>query len=594
MQAIHPADSFAATLARKRAAKQGSLDAFRARYAPDPTGFYDYCDLLEIKPQEGTSATGLIPFRRSWIQQRYCEERTPRDVICKPRQVWITQIELARDTWFFLTKRGVNVIIVCQSSTDHSMLNRLSERINILFASLRRNAGLVLSFASETKASWSLADGSTLQIIEAGASAAAAQKKGRGDTVHRLHTTELAFCEYAGLTLNAILEAIAGPEHGTEIVHESTANGDGGDERPASAKDTAGGPYFFWLCRDARDGRSGYAFHFFSWLQHPEYRTALIPGEVVEPSQQTHPKMREREEEAVRGGADPEQLKWYRGKLEGKGVDDTDQEYPIDPDRCFLVSGRSFFDRTVTDRLIGLCCEPLSSVAIARDGAVGTLKVWIEPSPSSSYVVSVDTSEGTGGDRGSAQVYERGTGRHCATLWGQFKPGELAAEAERLGYRYGGATIAVERNNHGAAVLLELARAGVTTPPGCTDVAAWLASLTPAQLQAATKRRYPTIFHDLDGKPGWNNVEVRRTAALDALEAAHRTGQWAPRDRAILGEVRTFVVTASGKAEGARGAHDDLVMTAMVGWDVLRRSRQNTHAPCPAPSLRNEDAALGM
>lgn len=576
---VHPADSFAATLARKRAAKRASLDAFAARHADPGPGFLAFCDLLEIKPKDATGGTGRIPFVLTPIQRAYCAARTPRDVILKPRQVKITSIELARDVWYFLTKPGVAVRVLCQSSTDHSMLNELSERVGVILESLRRNASLALTFVSETRTAWTLANGSSLKIVEAGASEAAAQKKERGATLHRVHTTELSRWEYAGATLGGMLEAVGKPEYGTEIVHESTPYGMGGDDR-GNPDDADGSAYFYWLCQDAKEERGAYQFHFFSWLQEPEYALPLAEGERVEPTT-------DRERQCAGLGATPEQIKWYRGKVADKGQSNIDQEYALDPETCFLVSGRPFFDRDRTAALFAAACDAVTVEQVRRDGAVGTLSTWLPPVAGATYIVSVDTSEGTGGDRGSCQVYERGTGRHCATLWGQFKPGELAAEAERLGYRYNGAPIAVERNNHGAAVLLELQRAGVTVPAGCTDVGAWLAALTPSELQAATKRRYPAIFCDADGKPGWNNVEVRRVAALDALEAAHRSGQWAPRDRAILGEVRTFVVTASGKAEGARGAHDDLVMTAMVGWDVLRRHRQEA-AP-PPPPLRTHD-----
>ena len=563
-----------------------SADAFAARFAPDPTGFLAFCALLEIKPKDATTTTGRIPFVLTPIQRAYCSQRTPRDVILKPRQVKITSVELARDVWFWLTKPGVAVRVICQSSTDHSMLNELSERVGVILAALRKNAGLVLTFASETRTAWVLPNGASLKIVEAGASQAAAEKKERGATLHRVHTTELAVWEYAGATLGGMLESVAAPEAGTEIVHESTPNGMGAEERGDLAS-ADGSAYFYWLCADAKAGRGAYKFHFFSWLQEPEYALALAPGETVEPATD-----RERQCRAL--GATPEQIKWYRRKVQDKGQANIDQEYALDPETCFLVSGRPFFDRGVTAALMAAACDPVTVEQVRRDGAVGTLSTWLQPTPGAAYVVAVDTSEGTGGDAGSAQVYERGTGRHCATLWGQFKPGELAAEAERIGYRYAAATIAVERNNHGAAVLQELQRAGLTVPAGTADVAAWVASLSPSVLAAATKKRYPAIFHDLDGKPGWNNVEVRRVAALDALEAAHRSGQWAPRDRAILGEVRTFVVTASGKAEGAKGAHDDLVMTAMVGWDVLRRVTQATTAPCPRPSLNSADVPLGM
>jgi len=525
-----------------------SIADFRKRYDGD---FLAFCDLLEIKPLGATTGTGRVPFILSPIQRAYCAARTPRDVILKPRQVWITSIELARDVWYWLTKPGSNVVVMCQSSEDHTMLNRLSERVQVSIESLVKNADIRLELKTETRATWILQDGSTLQIIEAGASAAAAQKKGRGDTVHRLHTTELSVWEQAGLSLNAILEAIAGPEHGTEIVHESTPNGAGG-ERPESSKDTAGGPYFYWLCQDARNRRNGYAFHFIQWTEHPEYRTALDPGETVTPAQQVDKARQTREEEAVARGATPEQLKWFRGKLASKSIDDVDQEYPSDPDRCFLSSGRKFFDKERTSLLFAACRAPKRIEQISRLGAVGTLKVWHEPEAGNSYVLPSDTSGGEGGDRGGGQVYERGSGKHCATVVGQFKPAELATELAKLGYLYNTAQIAVERNNHGHAVLQELQRASVQEK----------------------KRPYPNLFTDVDNKVGWNSVEVRRTPAVDALEQAHRLGQWSTLDLEIVAEINTFIVNKDGKAEAERGCHDDLVMMAVIGWSVLARPQR--------------------
>ena len=195
-----------------------------------------------------------------WVpifQRAYCAQRTPRDVILKPRQVKITSVELARDVWFWLTKPGVAVRVICQSSTDHSMLNELSERVGVILAALRKNAGLVLTFASETRTAWVLPNGASLKIVEAGASQAAAEKKERGATLHRVHTTELAVWEYAGATLGGMLESVAAPEAGTEIVHESTPNGMGAEERGDLAS-ADGSAYFYWLCADAKAGRGAW------------------------------------------------------------------------------------------------------------------------------------------------------------------------------------------------------------------------------------------------------------------------------------------------------------------------------------------------
>ncbi len=458
---------------------------------------------------------------------------------------WIT-IELARDLWFFLTKSGVSVRVFCQSSTDHSMLNELSERVSVYLDALRRNAGLSLSFVTETRSSWVLANGSSLNIVEAGASEAAAQKKGRGETVHRIHTTEIAFWEYAGHTLNALLEAIGAPDTGTEIVHESTPNGAGSDDM-GSAKEQSGGPYFHSLCMGARQGRGDYAFHFFSWLKEPEYARALDVGEVVVPET-------DRERAIAALGATPEQLKWYRAKVADKGQDDTDQEYASDPDTCFLVSGRQFFDKSQTGRLLVACIDPIATTEIRRPGAVGSLRVWYDAEPGRTYVVAGDTSEGTGGDRGVGQVWETGTGRHMATLWGQFKPAELARELAALGLRYGGAMVAVERNNHGHACIQELERVGIDA-------------------DGNRKTKYGRLFVDHDRKIGWISHEVSRTAALSELDRVHRAGTWSTPDRELVGEMRTFVVNKRGKAEGAGGSHDDLVMTAAIAWSVMGNKR---------------------
>lgn len=539
-----------------------TLEAFRERYKSEQ-GFFDFCDLLEIKPKEaeggvpmGTASPGRIPFRLNRIQRAYCLARSPRDVILKARQVTITSVELARDVWYFLTKLGVSVVVVCQSSSDNSMLNELSERVTVILDSLKKNAGLVLKLKSESRTEWLLPNGSGLSLISAGASEKAAQKKQRGETVHRIHTTELAFWEYAGQTLNAMLEAIAGPEFGTEIVHESTPNGAGGGDRK-SAKSASGGPLFFWYCQDARNQTSAFKFHFFSWLDKEEYRTPLKADEVIAP--QT-----DRERAVAALGAGPEQLKWYRSKVNDKGQDDTDQEYASDPETCFLVSGRACFDKAVTGRLLANACDPMGIVEIRRSGAVGACKVWNLPVKGRRYVVSADTSEGTGGDAGAGQVWECDTGRHMATLWGQFKPEELARDLDCLGTWYNLAVVAVERNNHGHACLYALA-----------DV-----------------RRYPNVFRDRDDKPGWYNVDVKRTAAIDKLEQAYRTGEWECRDVDILGECRTFIINKDGKAEAARGAKDDLVLTAVIAWDVLSKPAASTVAAPPLMTFDPDNASV--
>ena len=336
----------------------------------------------------------------------------------KARQVGFTTLEQARDLYHFMTVPGARVVVTCQSSTDHVPAKLLAANYRVLLEGLRR-AGLSLDIG-ETAGEWVLASrDASLRILEAGASQAAASKKGRAGTVTRLHLTETAYYEYAEDTLNALLECVPALEYGTEIISESTPNGASG--------------VFYHQCREAKRGRSGYRLHFFPWYMQVEYRVRLSPGETIAPETA-------RERELMdRHGIDAEQLLWYRRKVAEKGQALTDQEYPSDVETCFLASGRLFFDREATARLLAEARPPVD----ARDE--GRFRVFARPEFGAQYLLSVDTAEGivkatvrddpeaAKGDYSACIVYQRGTGAHVATLRAHMPTWELARAALQCG-----------------------------------------------------------------------------------------------------------------------------------------------------------------
>lgn len=481
-----------------------------------------------------------VKLRPNAIQSGFEVSRTGRDIVLKPRQVGLTIWELARDVWFFLTRPGARVVVVVQSQTEGDVLRETCERIRIMFDALAE-VGVALDFRSESVGHWVLGDAS-LKVITAGASEKSAAKKGRGGTIHRLHITELAIFECAKTTLAGMLQCVPGPETGSEIVIESTANG------------AAGMFYERWL--SAKKGDDGYTPHFFRWTQDPKRQAALDPGEAV---------VAETDRERAlfdKYGATPEQVKWYRRTVADNGQDLTDQEFPIDEETCWLVAGRMFFDRVAIVALRGKTSAPIATEL------GGALRIWRRAECGRGYVVSVDPSEGMGGDPGAAVVYDRASGEVVAALHGQFPTVRLAFVAYDIGVTYNTALLAIERNNHGTSVLSHLAN-----PPAPIDG-------TPA------RKPYPNIFNDRDGKPGWNNTLASRPAALDALEDAIRTGRWATPDVATIEEMLVFVVGSNGKAEAARGAHDDLVMASAIGLDVIRKPQGYTGK---LPRTRRQD-----
>ena len=501
----------AAELELRRRQSKTRIDV--SRYADDFVGF---AALLDILPKDASQ--GRVKLQPSAIQAAFEAARSGHDIVLKPRQIGFTTWELARDVWKFVVHRE-RVAIVCQSSKDDDQLKDLSAKLSIMFESLEA-LGLKLPFASESVSEWRLGDAS-LRIIVAGASEASAQKKGRGGTINRLHITELAFFEYAQLTLNALLECV--PADG-EVTIESTANGAAG--------------VFYDRYHAAKEGKGGYAAKFFSWLEHTEYALPIDAGEVLEPRT-------DREKQLVeRYGATPEQLKWYRKKVEDKGQNLVDQEYPIDEDTCWLSAGRMFFDRDALVRLKAKTSDPLTTEQR------GELRIWKHPEPGRVYVIVADPSEGDGGDPGASGVFDRATGEHVATLHGQFPVGIFADKLDALGHRYNTALIVVERNNHGHAVLNSLAN-----PPKVAD--------------EKQRKAYPRIFRDRDGKAGFVTTPTSRPAALDALEDAVRKGTFVTPDARLVSEFFAFEVNKHGKAEAKKGSHDDLVMMAAIARAVL-------------------------
>ena len=509
-------------------AAAADLSAHHAFLADCFTDYRKFCGLLQII----TKDNGRQQFVLNPIQKKRIARRTGRDIVLKARQVGMTTEECARDIWHFLTRRGARVVVVVQSITGNGPLKQVAGILRCMLDGLR-SLGLDLGITKETNVSWEIASrDAQLTVIEAGATEATAQKKGRSGMITRLHATEIAFWEHAEATLLAMLQCVPKPETGSEIVFESTPNGAAGT--------------FFDRCQAAQRPGSTYRFVFFAWYENPDYRAELSPGETITPQD-------ERERQLVGLGCTPEQLKWRRRQIAdelGGKADLFDQEYPSDPQTCFLIKGRTFFNKLQCVALLRLCKPELAAEQRGR------LRVWEHAKPGVEYVIGVDTSEGIEEpglafdrqphDACAAIVRKRGTGEHVATLWGYLRPDELGEAAANLGKRYNTAVVAVERNNHGHAVLLKL-----------------------------KELKYPKVFCDDDGREGWVNSGPRRTAALDVVEAEHRKGPpyYSTPDSALVGQQSTFVVSKKGKAEASPGAHDDLVLADAITWNVLNRAR---------------------
>lgn len=494
--------------------------------------------LVWIVPKSGHRST----LRFNTIQRRYCEARSPRDVLVKSRQVGMTTLELARDVYKFVSAPGQRVIVLCQSQTDHQIINKLSNDIQRMIEGLKY-FGLDLPFGTESRTAWTLPDrDSSLTLIEAGASEAAAQKKGRGGTFTRVHATEVSTWEYPEQTLQALLEAVPNRD-GTEVVYESTPKGVGG--------------YFHAQFVGAQAGTNGYRAHFFPWFLDDDCRRPIEPGETFEPQGK-----REVEYAEVYN-LPPERINFFRWKLGvlNGNLDKWDEEYPTDPVRCFLTSGRTYFDLAGLDGMGARTKPPLEGVDDLRrargdDGSGPALilsedlLVFERPVPGERYTIGVDPAEGLteDGDDTSSVVLNSKTRRHCATLRNKLDANAHADQLIEIARHYNDATIAVERNK------------GI------------------ALVRALERLRYHHIYYDPDDKkPGIATTAVSRPVMLEELGDAIRDGSFHTDDPVLMKELRGFVRDARTGRPYAPGKNrkgelrvgDDTIFAVAIGYRAV-------------------------
>jgi hypothetical protein len=154
--------------------------------------------------------------------------------------------------------------------------------------------------------------------------------------------------------------------------------------------------------------------------------------------------------------------------------------------------------------------------------------------------VAVDSAGGgTDGDFAAVQVVEVATGLQCAELRERLRPAELARISAELAREYGGALIAVERNNHGAAVLAYL----------------------------ETSEHYGRVYRQ-QGEAGWLTTAASKPEIVARMGVLIGESPERFMSRRLLGECRTFVADERGRTAAVAGTHDDLVMAMAIAQAV--------------------------
>ena len=142
---------------------------------------------------------------------------------------------------------------------------------------------------------------------------------GRGLTIKQLHCSEAAWYARTDELETGLFQAVSNMD-GTEIIHESTANGMNN--------------MFYRKAIDCLKGRGEFILIFTPWFWQEEYRS-IPPEDFIMSS--------EEEELMQMYELDKDQIYWRRNKIIELGDDwKFKQEYPMNPMEAFIVSGEAF------------------------------------------------------------------------------------------------------------------------------------------------------------------------------------------------------------------------------------------------------------
>jgi hypothetical protein len=455
--------------------------------------------LLRVRTKQGE----IKPLVLNQAQQEYEGRCNQKNIVLKARQLGITTYVAARFFVHTITRRGTLSVQVAHDQNSAEEIFRIVHRFLENLPERLQAGALCTSRANVRQVVFPRLDS------EYRVETAADPNAGRGMTIQNLHCSEVA--RWAGDAVETLAGLRAAVPPGGEIVLESTPNG------------AAGAFYAEWQ----RAGETGYVRHFFPWWCEPSYRLTTVEaiGELSG----------EEAALAEQFGLNGEQIAFRREMRANFGARFV-EEYPEDAESCFQSSGECVFDRETIERRMQELAPPVES------GENGCLQLWWPEQVGRKYVVGVDPAEGNAGcDYSCAQVLDWGTGIQCAELRGHFDPPALAQRVTELAGRYNGALVAVERNNHGHAVIAQM----------------------------LTVHGYANLFPAADGeKAGWLTTRVNRPQMLELLAALLARSPELFHSRRLLEECRTFVRHENGRAEAERGAHDDLVMAMAIAASV--------------------------
>jgi hypothetical protein len=219
----------------------------------------------------------------------------------------------------------------------------------------------------------------------------------------------------------------------------------------------------------------------------------------------------------------------------------------------FVSSGDTFLQPSEFEKLRELIRPPL-----VKEGHQNGVWVWKNPEQGRRYIISSDVARGDSSDFSTFHVIDYESCEVCVEFMGKIPPDRLADLLAQYGRRYNDALICPEQNTFGYFTCVKLRDEG-----------------------------YPRLYYssnsgdlfdyrpaDPEAIPGFSTQTRTRNQILTKLEESIRNNRLKSYSQRLYDQLQAFIWNGA-KAQAAKDAHDDLIMSLAIGvWLAIGENSQ--------------------
>jgi len=402
-------------------------------------------------------------------------------IVLKSRQIGLSWLIAAYALWVALTHPNARILLISLGERESF---QLLSKCKFIYKHLPDWLQFPLSFDSASVLGFKDMESTIMALPSTGAA-------GRGEASTLVICDEWDYHEFAENNFAAIKPTI---DAGGQLIGVSTVD----KEKPDS--------FFKQTFKAALAGENNFTPHFYPY--------------------------------DVRPGRDDN---WYEDIKREYPEAQREQEYPKTVEEALSpLAARSFFDKNALFRLLNNVEEPLETTSTG-------VMIYREPKVGIRYVAGVDVGEGIGEDYSTLTILGReGLQAEVAAVinTNTISTDIFAYEVDKLCRKYFNATLGVENNSLGLAVINKL-----------------------------LELRYPNLYYGDMGKKkaGLTTTSSNRTTYLQELAENIRNGSVITKCKPQVLQMIDFIWKLTDK--GARpegGKHDDLVISFSIANQMLK------------------------